>query len=85
MLERCYEVSVRGVIPEELLDEVRSGLIEVQAMTILIGRVRDQAELQGVLRRVHSLGLELLEVRQVADASGGRTPDPASTRAHDSD
>ena len=81
MPERCYEVSVRGVVPEELLDEGRSALIEVESRTVLSGRVRDQAELQGVLRRLHSLGLELLEVRVVADASGISTasPDPVRT------
>ena len=79
MPERCYEVSVRGAVPEELLDEVRSALVEVESSTVLSGRVRDQAELQGVLRRLHSLGLELLEVRQVAAVSGRSTePDSMS-------
>ena len=78
MPERCYEVSVRGVVPEDLLNELRSALVEIQARTVLSGRVRDQAELQSVLRRLHSLGLELLEVRRVADVSGNSTADPDS-------
>ena len=78
MPERCYEVSVRGVVPEDLLNELRSALVQIQARTVLRGRVRDQAELQGVLRRLHSLGLELLEVRRVADVSGSSTADPDS-------
>lgn len=78
MPERCYEVSVRGVVPEDLLDEVGSALVEIQARTVLCGRARDQAELQGVLRRLHSLGLELLEIRQVAAVSGRSTADPGS-------
>ena len=40
------------------------------AETVLDGTQLDQAALHGVLERVRSLGLELVEVRQV---KGGRT------------
>jgi hypothetical protein len=33
--------------------------------TVLTGHVRDQAELQGLLRRVSDLGLTLLEARAI--------------------
>jgi hypothetical protein len=38
------------------------------AETVIRGDLRDQAELQGVLQRIQSLGLELLEVRRIEDA-----------------
>jgi hypothetical protein len=35
------------------------------AETVLRGVITDQAELHGVLDRIQSLGLELIEIRQV--------------------
>ncbi len=40
----------------------------VSGTTVLTGAVRDQAQLHGFIERVEELGLELLEVRQVAAA-----------------
>jgi hypothetical protein len=37
------------------------------AETVMRGELRDQAELHGILERIRSLGLELIEVRQVDD------------------
>jgi hypothetical protein len=36
-----------------------------QVETVLHGPIRDQAELHGLLNRLQSLGLELLEVRRL--------------------
>ena len=41
--------------------------------TILHGPVRDQAELHGLLHRLQSLGLELVEVRRLPESSQGIT------------
>jgi hypothetical protein len=41
--------------------------------TILHGPVRDQAELHGLLHRLQSLGLELIEVRRLPESSHGLT------------
>jgi len=38
--------------------------------TVLHGPVRDQAALYGLLDRIQSLGLELLEVRRLPEAPG---------------
>jgi len=35
--------------------------------TVLTGRVVDQAALQGILQRLHLLGLDLIEVRRCPD------------------
>jgi hypothetical protein len=42
--------------------------------TVLAGVLPDQAALYGVLAQIEALGLELLEVRRVPDASGGESP-----------
>ena len=39
--------------------------------TVLIGRVRDQAELQGLLQRVSDLGLTLLTVTTTDEPDQG--------------
>ena len=41
--------------------------------TILHGPVRDQAELHGLLHRLQSLGLELIEVRRLPVSNHGIT------------
>jgi len=60
---RTYRVTVDGELSEALtstFDGMRSA--SVDGKTILIGPVRDQAELQALLTRIASLGLTLLEV-----------------------
>jgi hypothetical protein len=68
---RRYEVHVRGAIPADVLVEVQGAHQGFEVQTVLSGVVRDQAHLQGLLLRLHSLGLEVLEMRQV---SGGPPP-----------
>lgn len=68
MLSRGYEIHMRGAVPAQLLAEMLSAHPTLEVRTVLSGSVRDQAELQGLLRRLHSLGLELLEMRQIPDA-----------------
>jgi hypothetical protein len=40
------------------------------AETVMRGELRDQSELHGVLGRIQSLGLELIEVRRLGDGPG---------------
>jgi hypothetical protein len=58
-----YEITVRGRIGDALLDAF-AGLSAAPAgpNTVLRGHI-DQAALYGVLERIESLGLELLDVR----------------------
>ena len=42
-------------------------LFRSPAETVMRGELRDQAELHGLLDRIQSLGLELLEVRRLED------------------
>lgn len=67
-----YEISVRGHLDPGLLAELGAGTAEERpANTVLRAELRDEAALRSVLDRLHALGLELLEVRQVgADRVG---------------
>jgi hypothetical protein len=65
---RDYQLTVEG----ELSDQVGAAfadmtLIRVAGYTVLVGPVRDQAELQGLLQRVSDLGLTLLNATAVGE------------------
>jgi hypothetical protein len=64
---RTFEVCVSGLVsPAYLLAQGRDlQLAEQELRTVLVGRFQDQAELQGLLDRLHALGLEVVEVRRV--------------------
>ncbi len=70
-----YEIRVRGHFGQMVL----RGLAALQAETdgedtVLVGPLRDQAALHGVLAQIEGLGLELLEVRRVpVEATERRT------------
>ncbi len=74
MPDTRYEIRIRGRVSAAVLgtfDEMQSEVEPVE--TILHGPVRDQAELHGLLRRLQSLGLELIEVRRLPEGSEGLT------------
>lgn len=63
---KCYEIHIGGLLSDMLV----SAFPELQARarnreTVLVGSLPDQSALHGVLGRIESLGLELLEVRRV--------------------
>jgi hypothetical protein len=61
-----YEISVRGHLDPGLLAELGAGSAEERpASTMLRAELGGEADLRAVLERLHALGLELLEVRQV--------------------
>jgi hypothetical protein len=62
-----YEFHVRGRLGDRTLASFDGFESEVKpAETILRGDVADQSALHGVLEQIQALGLELVEVRQVA-------------------
>jgi hypothetical protein len=70
MASREYRLVVEG----ELSDRVQSAfegmsLTREHGNTVLCGPVRDQAELQSVLRRVSDLGLTLLSANALDEPS----------------
>ena len=63
-----YEVQVRGRLNRTLASEFEELALAARVApveTVLSGPVEDQAALHGLLRRIESLGLELLEVRRL--------------------
>jgi hypothetical protein len=64
-----YVVRIKGRLSDSLLAEF-GGLTATSkpGETVLHGLVRDQAELYGLLDRIQSLGLELIEVRRLTEA-----------------
>ena len=67
MNAKTYEIRVRGRLPDDLVQELQymTGRVE-PTQTLLRGRIPDQPALYGILDRLQSVGIELIEVRQVA-------------------
>jgi hypothetical protein len=58
-----YKLIVQGELSDELAPSFAGMTLRREAgNTTLVGRVRDQAELQALLRRISDLGLTLLTV-----------------------
>jgi hypothetical protein len=67
-----YEIRVRGHIRPETVAAIGSlDAVLEPAETVLHGSLRDQAELYGVLNRLQALGLDLIEIRRLANQTGG--------------
>ena len=63
-----YEIRIKGRLSDSLCGAFEDFNAAVRpAETVMRGELRDQAELHGVLERIQSLGLELLEVRRLED------------------
>jgi hypothetical protein len=69
MAGAAYEIHLQGCLSEQLLSAFEGMDATVQpAETVLRGALLDQAALHGLLDRVQSLGLELIEVRRLPQA-----------------
>jgi hypothetical protein len=65
-----YEISVSGELPASVLEEVEDFSVEVvQVRTVMRGPVADQAALHGIINRLQSLGLDLIEVRRIGETA----------------
>ena len=65
-----YEIRIKGRLSDSLLTAFEGLTATVEPVeTVLHGPVPDQSSLHGLLDRIQSLGLELVEIR--------RLPDPA--------
>ena len=63
-----YEIRIRGRLSESLLAAFEGLAVTVAPVeTVLHGPVLDQAALYGLLDRIQTLGLEVVEVRRLAD------------------
>jgi hypothetical protein len=66
-----YEIRIKGRLSDSLLAAFEGLRATVEPVeTVLHGPVQDQAALYGLLDRIQSLGLELVEVRRLPE-----TPD----------
>ena len=68
MGDRNYRLTVQGELSDNLAASFPGmTLTRAEGNTELAGNIRDQAELQGLLRRVSDLGLTLLEAKVIDD------------------
>ena len=64
-----YEIRVVGVLPPEaLLDFERLTASVEPVETVVHGPLRDQAALQGLLARLETFGVQVVEVRRLHDS-----------------
>lgn len=63
-----YRVTIKGVVDNAMMDWFDGMEITVKddATTTLEGRVIDQSELQGLLRKIHDLHLTLISVETIS-------------------
>ena len=64
MAPASYEIRIKGKVGDQVLASFADASIK-PAETVLRGELADQAALHGLLDRIQSLGLELIEIRQV--------------------
>jgi hypothetical protein len=80
-----YEIRVIGVLPPEaLLDFERLSASVEPVETILHGPLRDQAALHGLLARLQTFGVQVVEVRRLHDREP-QEPDPPAITNHPGD
>ena len=65
-------VQVTGRLSSGTLARLEEFDARLQRQTLIRLSVRDEAALQGLLRRLHDLGLELVEIRSLDDGSSPR-------------
>ncbi len=77
MSAKKYEILITGPVPAALLADALEDFPNITAQSVLTGKVRDQAELQGLLRRLHELGIEIVAFRQLLGAPKPAVPPDA--------
>jgi len=69
-----YEIRVAGVLPPEaLLDFERLTASVEPVETVVHGPIRDQAALQGLLARLETFGIRVLEIRLLRTGEAAAT------------
>jgi hypothetical protein len=69
-----YEIRVTGVLPPEILVDFERLSASVEPVeTVVHGPLSDQAALYGLLARLETFGVQVVEVRRMHDPS---PPDP---------
>lgn len=68
MTDSTYEIRLRGRLSDSALTafpEMAARVEPEETITVLQGRVADQAALHGLLDKIAALGIELVEVRRM--------------------
>jgi hypothetical protein len=70
--DATYQLVVRGEL-DTRFELVFTGmeLSQVEGTTVMIGKVRDDAALYGLVDRIAELGLELVSIQQVVGPANG--------------
>jgi hypothetical protein len=74
-----YEIRIKGRLSDSLVAAFEGLTATVEPVeTVLHGPVQDQTSLHGLLDRIQSLGLELVEIRRLPAApdEDGAEPEP---------
>lgn len=72
MRDATYQLVVRGEL-DTRFELVFTGmeLSQVEGTTVMTGKVRDDAELYGLVERIAELGLELVSIQQLLRPANG--------------
>ena len=72
-----YEIRIKGRLSDSLLAAFEGLSATVEPVeTVLHGPVEDQSSLHGLLDRIQSLGLELVEIRRLPPSPDELTAEP---------
>jgi hypothetical protein len=76
-----YEIRIKGRLSDSVLAAFEGLSATVEPVeTVLHGPVEDQSSLHGLLDRIQSLGLELVEIRRLPASSDELPADPEPPR-----
>lgn len=64
-IQATYQIIVKGVLDESWSDWFDGFTITVSQETKLVGPIRDQGSLHGLLAKIRDLGLDLISVEQL--------------------
>jgi hypothetical protein len=72
-----YEIRIKGRLSDSVLAAFEGLTATVEPVeTVLYGPIEDQSSLHGLLDRIQSLGLELVEIRQLPPGAETPTVEP---------
>jgi hypothetical protein len=73
VVQESYEIRIQGKVGDPVLESFGELDCWIKpAETVLRGQIADQAALHGLLDRIQSLGLELIEVRRLPAPNAAR-------------
>jgi hypothetical protein len=76
-----YEIRIKGRLSDSVLAAFEGLSATVEPVeTVLHGPVEDQSSLHGLLDRIQSLGLELVEIRRLPASSDELSAEPEPPR-----